>query len=264
MTTAANALKVMIVAAVVLVSSFGWSGQTVPSADKSDQLLLPFSSSLPLPGLTSQGPARLKHLIEHLDYVRRAEVQVSGAADRPEVLVLLTWRRPASARDANLGLIVSLALRTLPGLKAADLVLADSSGAVLYDGSRPPPLPTAALRPATPPFLIAAAFLAATLLALLGLRVSTHLLARRRSRNPTDARPVPPQLAGRPVRDLAAILLAASPAVRGSILASLPDNLRGRLLRLVRRPVDWPARPPEPAVLAAALEALLDQAGGRR
>ncbi len=259
MTAAARNITALLVAMLALAGSPGWAGQQALPSSSSDDLLLPFSSSLVLPGAAAQGPARLKHLVERLDTVRSADIQVSGPADHPQVMVLVTWR----SRDAAIGpvvdLIVSLALHTIPGLSAAGLVVADSSGAVHYDGARPGSVSDQSLGLAGRPVALAVAVAAGIVFLIL----LVGLAARRRSSLLDAPRPVPRPLAGRSARDLVALLQAASPGVRGAVLVSLPEKLRHRLARMLGGRVDWPERAPDPPVLVAVVDALRTTGGSQ-
>lgn len=251
----------LVAAATVLGSVAAFAGRPVRLPAGPDQLLLPFSSSLAAVGTDTEGPARLKHLLEDLDAVRSADVQVSNKAGHLEVLVLVRWRSEADARPATIDFLVSLALRTIPGLAPADLTVADASGAVLYDGARPGRPVRVRGAAAISSTMQAAAVIAGLLILSLLLHGGLYL-AVHRNHTSAGSKVLPPQFTGRSRRELGAALDAASPGVRGSVLMSLPPDFRRQLAHELGEHVDWPERGPEPAILTAVLNALLDATGG--
>ncbi len=209
--------------------------------------LLPFST--PLLSGAQATEARLRRLVAELDAVRQASVVLSEGDTDPHLVITVTWRTRAP-RPQVVALIRDLALATVAGLDESRLTIADTSGRLLFARGV---LQEAAEAQARGPRTGPAAW-SLLLTCVLGMALGAGLATRPRHRR--AAAETPAMVGGRSAREVAALLSDASPAVRGAVLASLPQPYRRAVQRRVKGAVQEPPRPPAPQTVLGVLAAL--------
>ncbi len=166
---AARVLSLTVLAAVVAalgaatyqaysVPAAQWSavpdGSDLPAARASATSIL----SLPLPGTRRREQAeiaqRLESMLAGYDYVASADaifatpLLEAKSADSPRLALSLHLEATSPRPDSWLDSLTALVLHTVQGLQRTDLLITDSSGALLFSQGQPTPAAARLLEPA--------------------------------------------------------------------------------------------------------------------
>ncbi|MBC7286994.1 MAG: hypothetical protein H5T86_02910 [Armatimonadetes bacterium] len=204
--------------------------------------LLPFSEAL-LPAPTAGG-REIAQAVCSLQDVAAARVAVSLSGGRPRVVVTIRWRR--SPRPETVRLIADIVRHLAPEASPNDILIADTSGRLWFRGGE-------VVVNSSPP----GASRTGAVVVFLGLcAAALAAVAWRRRFRARPSVTQPEFLRERSPKQLAALLQDASPAVRGAILAGMPDDVRVAVSKRLRGDIQLPPAAPAPAVVMRLLEAL--------